>query len=363
MREIHSGSGVSKGNPTTPATITVTMPKSHLWRFLGAATLALCLAAITLVAGANPVDDDLIAQRRVFPGIGAGLRALKRGTDGKYYILASPGVGLAVFDSSGKQLKVIGAPPPTGAPNNAGTSAVSFGEDCDVDGKGNLYVADRAANRITLFAPDGSPLRSISVIGPLSVAALPEGEVAVTTSRQSHLITVYGPDGRIAREIGTPEDLSTREDLNRYLGLGHVSSDPQGRLYFGFTYLPEALVRQYDRFGYAGLEFAFTGLDAFPEARALRKEIERQEKRVDAPYFHPVLTAFGVDPATGEVWMALHNTLLHFDKDGNRQSEYQIYTKEGVRLEATVILVEENRLLIGADPLGVYEFERPDKKH
>jgi hypothetical protein len=61
--------------------------------------------------------------------------------------------------------------------------------------------------------------------------------------------------------------------------------------------------------------------------------------------------------------MALHNTLLHFDKDGNRRSEYEIYTKEGARLEANVILVEEDRLLIGADPLGIYEFERPDRKH
>jgi hypothetical protein len=76
-----------------------------------------------------------------------------------------------------------------------------------------------------------------------------------------------------------------------------------------------------------------------------------------------VLTAFGVDPVNGDVWMALHNTLLHFDKDGNRRSEYQIYTKEGVRLEANVILVEENRLLIGSDPLGVYEFLRPDRNH
>jgi len=60
--------------------------------------------------------------------------------------------------------------------------------------------------------------------------------------------------------------------------------------------------------------------------------------------------------------IALHNTLLHFDKEGNRRSEYQIYTKDGARIEATVLLVEQDRLLIGADPLGVYEFARPDRK-
>jgi len=60
--------------------------------------------------------------------------------------------------------------------------------------------------------------------------------------------------------------------------------------------------------------------------------------------------------------MGLHNTLVHFDKDGIRRSEYQIYTPKGSALDATVILVEEDRLLIGADPLGVYEFPRPDRK-
>jgi hypothetical protein len=59
----------------------------------------------------------------------------------------------------------------------------------------------------------------------------------------------------------------------------------------------------------------------------------------------------------------LHNTLLHFDKEGIRRSAYQIYTPDGTRLEGTVILVEEDRLLIGADPVGVFEFRRPDRKH
>ena len=69
-----------------------------------------------------------------------------------------------------------------------------------------------------------------------------------------------------------------------------------------------------------------------------------------------------MDPVNGDVWLALHNTLLHFDKEGNRRSEYQIYTKDGARIEANVLLVEEDRLLIGADPIGVYEFARPDRK-
>jgi hypothetical protein len=104
-------------------------------------------------------------------------------------------------------------------------------------------------------------------------------------------------------------------------------------------------------------------VDAFPEAQAMRKEIEREETKNAAPTLRAILTAFGVDPVSGDVWMGLHNTLVHFDKDGIRRSEYQIYTPKGARLEASTILVQEETLLVGADPLGVYEFQRPDRQH
>ena len=328
---------------------------------LAAAVAGLCLAGV-LGAVASQVDDDLTARKRVFKPIGPGLRAIKRGQDGKYYLLASPGVGVVIFDENEKQLRVIGAPPPSAAADKSVRAAIDFGEDCDVDAEGNVYVVDRGYNQVTEFSPDGKQLRAISVNAPVSVAALAEGEVAVSTLREEHLVTVFGPNGRIAREFGNPEDLSTRPEINRAISVGHLGTDGQGRLYYGYTYRPEALVRQYDRVGYAGLDFEFTGLDAYPEAQAARKEIEKQEKKQTPPYFVAILTAFGVDPLNGDLWMALHNTLLHFDKDGNRRSEYRIYTPDGGRLAANTILVEEDRLLIGEDPQGVFEFERPDRK-
>ena len=320
-----------------------------------AAVAPICLLALALVSPASDVDDQLTAKRRVFPTIGPGLRALRHGQDGKYYLLASPDVGIVIFDAKEKQLSVIGAA-------NTARSPIAFGEDCDVDAQGNLYVADRGNNQIHVFAPDGKLLHSITFNSPVSIATLPEGEVAVTAPRGLHLVTVFGSNGRLVREFGDSEQISGREDLNRYVSIGRLASDPQGRLYYGYTYLPEPDVRQYDRFGFAKMDFQFTSIDAFSEARATRKEIERQEKRLDPPRLLPILTAFGVDPVNGEVWLALHNTLLHFDSEGNRRSEYQIYTKDGARLEANVLLVEENRLLIGSDPLGVWEFPRPDRK-
>ncbi len=98
-----------------------------------------------------------------------------------------------------------------------------------------------------------------------------------------------------------------------------------------------------------------------PAAQAARKEILREERRGDQPSIKRILTAVGVDRANGEVWIALYSTLLHFDNEGNRRATYKIYTPQGARLEANTILVEKDRLIIGSDPLGIYEFARPDK--
>jgi hypothetical protein len=324
---------------------------------------ALCVLACFSGTAAGQVDDQLTARQRMFSTIGPGLRAVKRGANGRYYVLASPQVGLAVFDAAGdKREMTIGAPPATGAAPENGHAVLVFGEDADVDAEGRIYIADRGLDVVSVFSPDGNLLRSIPVKAPVSVAALPEGEVAVATLRDPHLVIVFDKNGRDVREFGDPEQLTERADLNRFLSNGFLLSDGLGHVDYGFSYLPEPMVRQFDRHGYAGLDFQYNAIDAMPEASAIRREIEKQERKAGPPSFKKVLTAFGVDRKTGEIWIATHNTLMHFDKEGNRRSTYQIYTPEGARIEANVILVEEERLLIGSDPLGVYEFERPDKK-
>jgi hypothetical protein len=323
--------------------------------------LFLCLLGSSFAAPAQEPDAQLNANRRLFKSVGRGLHSLRRGPDGKYYVL-TPSDGLLIFDADGKKLGVIGAAPPDPVASKAGHTAIAFGEDCDVDASGNIYVADRGSNLISVFAPDGKLLRSIPVNSPIGVVALPDGEVGVTTFHGAHLITVYNSSGHVVREFGDPEELSTRPELNRYLSQGRLASDAQNRVYYGYTYLPEPRVRQYDRFGFGGVDFEFTGLGAWSEGRAARREIDRLDKRTDPPSLLPVLTAFGVDPVNGDVWMCLHNTLLHFDKDGIRRSSYQIYTPDDTRLEGTVLIVEQDRLLIGSDPLGIYEFLRPDRK-
>jgi len=322
----------------------------------------MCLLACAAGSAATQDEADLTARQRIFPGVGPGLRAVKRGADGRLYILASPSPGLLVFDAQGKQVLSINEVGVASGAASQGRSLIMFGEDCDGAADGKIYVADRGANLIQVFSPEGTLLRSIAVKAPVSVAALPEGEVAVGTLREPHLVIVFDKNGRDVREFGDPEPLAERVELNRYLNIGQLATDAEGHLYYAFAYLPEPTVRQYDRLGYAGQDIQYAALEAMPAAQAARKEIDRQERRGNQPLFKRILTAVGVDRANGEVWIALYNNLLHFDKEGNRRATYKIYTPGGARLEANTILVEKDRLIIGSDPLGIYEFQRPDKK-
>jgi hypothetical protein len=335
-------------------------------KILAATCLSFLVAGVAQVGTAQQVDADLVAKRRLFAPVGPGLKQIREGADGKIYVLASPTPGLVVYSPEARRLLTMreasGLPEAALAEAKAsGETLVEFGEDFDVDADGTIYVADRAANCIQVYRKDGTHLRMVAVNAPLAVAAIPEGEVAVATMQRETLVTVFDGTGRLVREFGEPESLTERKDLNRFLNLGELATDSLGHLYYGFKYLPEPTIRQFDRFGYAGEDVHFSELDAMPEAAAVRREIQRQEKRGGAPHFKQVMTAMGVDKKTGELWIAVGNMLLHFDKEGNRRALFRLYTPQNARLEAVAIVVESDRLLIGGDPLGIYEFDRLDK--
>src|SRR5579863_2637443 len=307
-------------------------------------------------------EGDMTAKTRLFGPIGPGLRAVRRSADGRTYILASPSPGLVVFDAKGKQVFTVteSAAAPGSKPTTAG---ITFGEDCDIDSEGRAYIADRGSSMVDIIGADGTFANSFAALAPVSIAWLGDGEIAVATLREDHLVIVYDRRGHVTRDFGDPEQISDRDDLNRFLNIGELATDAARHLYYAFNYTPEPTVRQFDRNGYsAGPDIQYVAVEAAPQAQAIRREIVKQEKARKAPSFKRILTGFGVDPTNGEVWIAVGNTLLHFDKDGNRRASYQMYTPEGARLEANTILVEPDRMIIGGDPIGIYEFQRPDKK-
>jgi hypothetical protein len=327
------------------------------------ASLAVLLALCAVGARAQSnvaIETELFAARRVLPDVGPGLRGVCRGPGGNYYVLSAPGAAVLIYDASGKRVGQV--PAQTAAP-----AAIVYGESLDVDSTGRVAVADRGAGGVKIYAPDGSLAAFIRMPSPESVAFLEgsEGsELAVSSVAAKSLVTIYDMSGRLVREFGDPNDVAEQPVPIHQASMGVVATDAASNVYFAFDYLPEATVLKYDRLGYAMFDISpnIPGLGSGPPtaAQAERDEVARIEGGGSVA-LHRVITGMGVDPQSQDLWVSAGTLLLHFDKEGNRLASYRTYTPNGGRLEATTILVESDRLLLGTDPFGVYEFARPDK--
>jgi hypothetical protein len=300
-------------------------------------------------------ETDLVAKSRMFDAVGAGFRAIRRGADGNYYILTAPAPALQIYNAAGKR---VGQVPSESSAKTKGAALV-YGKSFDVDRQGRVAVCDRGANAVKIYSPDGSLATTIPVPAPESLALLSGGEVAVASANTTHLVTVYDLGGKVVREYGDREEIADRADVNNQLNFGQLAADEIGNTYFAFDFLPEPTVRKFDRAGYLTMEISLTTLEFQPEAQAARKALARSES--GTPALHRIISAMGVDAQTQDVWLAVGTLLMHFDKDGRRLSSFRTYLPGGARIEPGTILVEPDRLVIGADPQGMYEFPKPDK--
>jgi len=329
-------------------------------------TLASLLALIASGAiGARaqnevPIETELLAVRRVMPDAGPGLRGVCRGPGGNYYVLSAPGAAVVIYDASGRRVGQV--PPQAVAP-----AAIVYGESLDVDAAGRVAVADRGAGGVKIYAPDGSLAAFIRVASPESVAFLEGnegGELAVASVSAKRLVSVYDISGRLVREFGDPSDVADEPVPVRQASMGVIATDASSNVYFAFDFFPEATVLKYDRLGYALFDISsrIPELGSGPPsaAQAERDEMARIQGGGSVA-LHRVITGMGVDPQSQDLWVSAGTLLLHFDKEGNRVASYRTYTPDGGRLEATTILVESDRMLLGADPFGLYEFSRPDR--
>jgi len=327
--------------------------------------ISLCVAALSVAAFAalapSPFraqeqyqfESDLIAQRRVFEAVGPGFRGIQRGPKGSYYILTAPSPAVQIYDDAGKRVGQVPAETATKA------ASLVYGESFDVDRDGNLAVSDRGANAVKVFTANGALAATIPVSGPATVAVLPGGEIAIASPNTSRLISVYDFAGRQVREYGDREEIAEIADVNNKVNLGRLEADAAGNTYFAFDYLPEPTARKFDRAGYLSMEISLKTLEFQPAAQSARRAIFRSDR--GTPAYHRIITALGVDPQTQEVWLAIGTLLMQFDKDGQRLASFRTYMPGGARIEASTILVERDRLLIGADPQGIYQFPHPAK--
>ena len=323
-----------------------------------ATVLALFLSLPARAQEQTQFENDLVAKRRLYGAVGAGFREIRRGPNGNYYVLTAPAPAVLIYDPS---RKLIGQVPSPSAAAVKGAALV-YGESFDVDHDGRVVVCDRGANAVKIYSPSGALAGTIPMPAPVSVVFLPGGEFAVASPDAEHLVTAYDLAGKVIRDYGDREEIADRADVNTQVNFGHLVADEMGNSYFAFDYLPEPTVRKFDRVGYLAMEISLKTLEFEPAAQAARKVIARSEDTENSiPSLHRIISAVGVDPQTQELWIAIGTLLMRFDKDGLQLSSFRTYLPGGARLEASQILVEPDRLLIGADPQGIYEFPKPQK--
>ena len=323
-------------------------------------------------------DPTLDAARRRFPDVDAGFRAIRRGPDGAYYVLAPPRPSdpgdrpkngtparrsqsaphsapvVLVFDSQGRKLRQIPARPRPGE--------LVSPSSMDLDASGRVYIADQSANTVSIYTTEGTSFAHFRVPEPTEIVALPHDQFAVCSGNSERLIAVYDLHGTVVREFGELADLSDDAELNHRLNVGHLASDKAGNLYFAFRYFPEPTVRKYDpNSGDLLDELTLTTLDLQPMAQSARQEIARAGSG-KAAFPHEIISALGVDPETQEIWLALGNLLMHFDNADNNTSSNRIYTTDRQRMVPDFALVETDDLLLGNDSFGIFEFPRSNKK-
>ena len=333
-------------------------PSSFIISFI-AAIAAFCGASKFHAAGfPQELDFELSSTSRVLPEVGPGVLALRRDSAGRYYALSAPGASVMAYNAKGR---LLGKVPP--APTKE--TAIINGVDFDIDSIDRIYVADNGANLIRVYSnleDGGQDIAEIPVSSPVSVAALPNGEIAVTSTHVHRLVQVFDLHGKLLREWGYLADLADHRDLNRYLNSGRLLADRANHLYLAFSHYPEPTVRRYDFNGNSTLEIALNTLEFAPVAVAKRHVIQDQDEKGKVIDLKPVVNAIGVDPKNSDIWIAVDDELVHYDAQGNRKgTTYRTFTYEGARVAPVSILVEPDRLLLAADPVGVYSFARPDK--
>jgi len=84
------------------------------------------------------------------------------------------------------------------------------------------------------------------------------------------------------------------------------------------------------------------------------------DKPVRDPNDKPEFTALAVDPRTQNVWAAIGDSLVLFDKSGSRLAVFSLVTDGNIPMRPSAILVEPDRLIVAVDPWGIFQFARPD---
>jgi hypothetical protein len=173
----------------------------------GISSLILALAGLSVPvpASAQGFESPVLSRARVFPDFSSGVVAMKRDSAGHYYLLATPPNVIWIASADGKR---IGQIPRAGSD----VAKIQYAVDFDLSPDGRVLVADRAANAIEVFSPEGVQLAKIPIFAPTGVVALPDDQFAVSTLRSKRLVEIRSEQGALIRSFGDPTDAGIDPD-------------------------------------------------------------------------------------------------------------------------------------------------------
>jgi hypothetical protein len=236
---------------------------------------AFLLSGMAAPAPAQEIRTIIQARDRAFTTVGPGVTALKRDSAGRYYVLSKPASVISIYLADGK---------PAGQIPNAQSkgATIKYAVDIDISPDGLLLVADRGANAVYAFKPDGSLIATVSVTAPSSVVALSGGQFAVTSLVSKRLVQVRDLQGNMVRSFGDPTDVGDGVTQKPIMDMGRITGDSGEHVYFAFTSVDDPTLRSYDRYGYVGYE-AKVPENAF--ANAPRQAADRYEVGLTLNHF------------------------------------------------------------------------------
>jgi hypothetical protein len=294
----------------------------------------------------NFAAHELLARGRVFGEIGAGVSVIKKDSAGRYYILGAPAKSIAIYQADGKRWGQI--------PNqNSHGATIAYAQDFDIDASGRILIADRGANSVKVFAPDGSLESSFAFPMPLSIIALPDGSCAMKSlSSRGSYFSIVSRQGKNLRTFRTAPSSPSN---------GPIFGDASGHIYLAFAETDVPTVRKYDAYGASDYEFSLSAADFEPPADGKHWTKITIEQGAAPASTKAAIQALATDPESDEVWVGIFDELVHIDKDGNRRATYRTSTQEGTRIEPSALLIEHNRILVADDELGIFDFPLPER--
>ena len=228
---------------------------------------------LVVLFGADSVtrgqDVGAAPSARAFPQVGPDLKAIKRDSSGRYYILAKPPSVIWVFAPDGQLAGKI--------PDANFTGAIRYAVDIDLDSAGDLLVADRGANAVEVFQPDGALRTKVPVFAPASVVALPGGKFAVVSLRSKYLVDIFDESGSLYDSFGDRSEVDPGAAADALFDPGKIYGDSAGHIYFAFTSMTDPMIRKYDRSGYMD----YAAPLPIPEIEAASKPEDRLQFGLD----------------------------------------------------------------------------------